>query len=241
MIKPKKEDITWCIAGLLGVAVLLFVWSSDEMLIKKITAEDGPVENLSALFYLFGFALCLFRVFTGLSVPGRRLWLYLWCILCFVFFGEEISWFQRLFKYSFPFMENLNAQGEVNIHNLNIFQGGHWIKAISSDKYGLKMFLSSQNIFRLGFFIYFLVIPIMMYAGKLNILKKKFGFRVPEARFVITVWSLLIISFVLAGFSEEVIKASIAETREMFYALFILIYIYTHLRPVKSNEKGETK
>jgi hypothetical protein len=227
--KLKKIDLLFLMLGAFGAATLLTVWLGNEELIKQVTEEDGLVESLSALFYLAGFTVCLYRIIR--KFHGSRKWLYLWCFLCFIFFGEEISWFQRIFNYTaFPFMENLNAQGEVNIHNLNIFQGGHWIEAISSNKFSLKMFLSSQNIFRLCFFIYFLLIPVIVYRGKLIILKNKINFPVPEMRFVITVWPILILSFVLAAFSSELTKASIAETREMFYALFILIYVSTHLK-----------
>jgi hypothetical protein len=236
--KQKNIDLFLLLLGLFGIATFLIVWLGDQELFKRLTDEDGIVENLSALFYLIGFFICLYRIFKKTS--EKKIWLYLWCFLCFVFFGEEISWFQRILDYSaFPFMENLNAQGEVNIHNLNIFQGGHWMEALSSNKYGVKMFLSSQNIFRLCFILYFLIIPLLVHWGKLKLLKSKLNFPEPEIRFIITIWSVLAISFVLAGFSSELTKSSLAETREMFYALFILIYVVTHLRKARSVEPSE--
>ena len=235
MTKEKKNRI-FILLGVLGIGSFIAVWLGNENFIKMITEEDGIIENLSAIFYLAGFSLCLFRILK--KTCGVRLWLYLWCFLCFVFLGEEMSWFQRFFNYPvLPFIKELNEQGEVNLHNLNIFQGGHWIGAISSKKYGLKMFLSSQNIFRLCFLLYFLVVPITIYVGKMKVLERKFRYPVPEPGFVVAIWSVLVLSFVLSVFSLDSIKSSIAETREMFYALFIFLYVFMYLRSSKSDSK----
>lgn len=235
-MKKIKNNRTFISLGLFGIGSFIAIWLADEDFIKMITEEDGIIENLSALFYLGGFSVCLFRIIK--NTYGNRLWLYLWCFLCFIFLGEEMSWFQRIFNYpALPFLKNLNEQGEINIHNLNIFQGGHWIEAITLKKYGLKMFLSSQNIFRLCFLLYFLVVPITIYAGKMKVLERKFRYPVPEPGFVIAVWSILVLSFVLAIFSLDSLKSSIAETREMFYALFIFIYIFMYLPSAKSDSK----
>ena len=41
-----------------------------------------------------------------------------WLVLCVLFLGEEVSWFQRVFGYSVPAVEAINSQGEFNLHNI---------------------------------------------------------------------------------------------------------------------------
>lgn len=74
------------------------------------------------------FAFCL--VTAGLALGAawhrmhRRWWLATLFLLavafgCFVLAGEEISWGQRVFALSDPNIQEINRQGELNLHNIN--------------------------------------------------------------------------------------------------------------------------
>lgn len=89
-----------------------------------LTSEDGPYEAYGALACCAA-ALVLFRAFaqwpSATSRLGRWLALLLGLALLLMFL-EEISWGQRLFAIATPdWLERLNLQQEMNLHNLKIF------------------------------------------------------------------------------------------------------------------------
>jgi hypothetical protein len=225
----------------LSIAAFLVVWLGDQRYMRALTEEDGIVESMSAVFYFCGLAVCIWYL---LTTRGKsKLWAVIWAFLCLIFLGEETSWFQRIIGYATPeFMESMSAQEEINIHNLRFLQGGKWTDGLSSGRFDVKMLLGSQNLFRIGFACYFLLIPLLLYWGRPKflqvLLKEKLSYPLPKVSFVISLWTTLSLSFFLAFHSTEPAKASIAETREMFYALFILLYLFTHLIRSPDRKKG---
>jgi len=208
-----------------GITVFIAVSLLDEALVSFLTQEDGIVETFSAAFYVIGCFICL--VYMGQKKQVHRFWLIFWCVFCFLCFGEEISWFQRIFKYDNPvFAEGVNQQNEFNLHNLFFLHGGKWIDAFHSGKFNIKLLFSSQNLFRAGFFFYFLVIPLVLKTGRLTFFQKKWRYPVPNNAFIIATWMVLGFSFVLSTFSSGPLKTSLAETRELFYAFFIMLYLF---------------
>ena len=146
-------------------------------------------------------------------------------ICTFFFFGEETSWLQHAIGYDTP--ENIlaiNAQSEVNLHNLKWFQGGG-ITPQSNPEGGFPNLFSSQNLFRIGFFTYFLIFPIIGLLKMDKGLFSKFRFPFPGHRFMVYIWAPIGVSLILAVFSHGDVKDVIAETREMFYAVSILTYV----------------
>lgn len=114
----------------LSVAILAtFVlwWELNLASLHAAVREDGPIETGSALLFgLASLAFCALAVRSG-GLRGRRWWAYLltlgWAALMFVFMGEEISWGQRLLGYGTPgVVEELNWQGEMNVHNMEFVQ-----------------------------------------------------------------------------------------------------------------------
>jgi len=87
--------------------------------------------------------------------------------------------------------------------------------------------LKPQTLFRIGIFVYFLILPLIFYIGKLKTLMMKIEYPNPSALFVLSMWGSIILSFILALFSDSPTRSALAETREMFYALFIFLYIFT--------------
>ena len=72
-------------------------------------------------------------------------------IVFFVGLGEEISWGQRILNIETPeAIKEINAQGELTIHNLEWFGGeSFWAK-----------FLSIDRLFSLFWFSFCFIVPI---------------------------------------------------------------------------------
>lgn len=211
----------------IGLSSILFIWLGNQSYVYQITREDGIVENLTAIFYLLGFAFGVISIFKN----KQLLFPIIWTLLCFLFLGEETSWFQRIFNYSVPAVESVNAQSEFNFHNLDLFNGDKLFVDGNLNKIGIINFLkSTQNIFRLGFFGYFLAIPVLLYIPRLKRLLTKKGFPKPDFKFIIIILIVFGLSFVLAVYAPFDRKMAIAETREMLYALFIFMYVLVYIR-----------
>jgi hypothetical protein len=117
---PNQQKILLTSLFLLGIIPLLIILFGDRDLIQSLTKEDGPAENLTALFYLVGSVLCAISIHKSeyKTLP------ILWALLCFIFLGEETSWFQRIFNYSVTSVEAMSTQNEFNLHNLEVFHTG---------------------------------------------------------------------------------------------------------------------
>lgn len=133
---------------------------------KKIAVEDGPIENLGAVFSLIAaciFLLCYFSKeernrFFGYSAT-RNVWFLGLFALMFVSFGEEISWGQRIFGWSTPDrFQDINAQGETNFHNLWLFQAKH---PDGTRKSQLALFLNTNRIYAIFWLTYCCVLPFL--------------------------------------------------------------------------------
>jgi hypothetical protein len=78
----------------------------------------------------------------------------------------------------------------------------------------------------MGLFTYFLLIPLATAS-----LRRRMPIRIPKlvppAEFIIIMWIVIFSSMILAQFSSLPTKSALAETREMFYALFIFGYTLT--------------
>jgi len=116
----------------------------SEQVIDDWVAEDQILESLSSL-YLFvtagAFAAALFRSKTRFNIKDpvwlRRMFFLGFALLFFVAGGEEISWGQRIFRIEIPeALEERNIQKELNLHNLDIFQGEDAIIPITTGRLG---------------------------------------------------------------------------------------------------------
>lgn len=156
-------------ALLAGIVVFLALAYSvcllDVQTLKDLTAEDGPVESLSALYFLIGSVLLLI-VYLRSRASEQPLQRFvkgnLACLaLAGIFFlasMEEISWGQRLLGVRTPAtIAQLNRQGEINIHNLEWFHGhdragkrkGFWALLVNLDR-----------LFSVFWFVLCVVIPL---------------------------------------------------------------------------------
>ena len=131
-----SRNSIWGYVFSLLVLGFLVLWTEiDPHSLGALTDEDGPIENLSAMFLLvasIGFLLAMIRS-EYLKKEGTYLAYFMtgaWCLLMFVFAGEEISWGQRIFEFSTPdSLAKINVQNEFNFHNIDIvekFMGGQY-------------------------------------------------------------------------------------------------------------------
>jgi len=112
-----------------SLSVLLFfiIWAEvDPKSLRHYGNEDYVIENLSAFFFLVA-SFAFFIVAKSSSYLRARStpWAYFmiisWALLMFIFFGEEISWGQRILGFSTPeTLSEINKQDEFNIHNIDV-------------------------------------------------------------------------------------------------------------------------
>jgi hypothetical protein len=229
MLKKQSLRIILLFVGLFSV---LFIWKGELEFIDKLTREDGFVESLTALFYFIGLVFCCIAI----AKRKKKFFPIVWAFLCFVFLGEETSWFQRVFDYSVEAVENVNEQGEFNLHNLEIFDGEElFIDGKLNNKNILNILSSTQNIFRLGFFGYFLVLPLLLFLDKIKNLLSKIDYKKPSVQFRLIMLVVFGFAFILSVYTPYIRKMAIAETREMLYAFFILFYVVFYIWYDKKN------
>ena len=107
----------------LTVLGLVFIFVAPESLspnvVESIIAEDGVVEYTSALLFLVSSILALVLLIRFKMPHRHRVVLALLAFCLFVFFGEEISWGQRIFGFeTLEILSEANVQNENNLHNL---------------------------------------------------------------------------------------------------------------------------
>ena len=96
--------------------------------------EDGPGEYLTAVFFLLATVYFFLSWRASRSLESHLVpLLYLAAAVgCFLVFGEEISWGQRILGVGTPgWLEEINRQDEINLHNLDAVQGNLIYAALS--------------------------------------------------------------------------------------------------------------
>ena len=205
-----KFDTPALLISLLAIPVVVLFFLPVEQGLPLVD-EDGVIENFTALFFFAGAVFCAIAI----ARNENKFLPILWFILCFVFLGEEVSWFQRQLDYNVESIEAINAQGEFNLHNLDIFQ------------------VKSQHLFRLGFFLYFILLPLVVYLlDKITLvdkIKRAINYIPPSMSSVVATVGVLVISFafsMVANINEIGNDRTIAEFREFIFAFVILTYTY---------------
>ena len=141
----------------------------DERSVAQYAREDGAIETPGAVMFLLasiGFGLAYFRsssaqgALTGLArIAKRNVFYLLLCLFFLVAFLEEISWGQRVFHVQTPaVLQELNRQGETNIHNLVWFHGHD---TSGNRKSFLELFLNGDRLYSLFWFAYCICTPLL--------------------------------------------------------------------------------
>ena len=125
----RRSILIWNGLAVITWAVILYLFFFNREAYIWLGTEDKFGENMTSVFYFVAGILMLIRSFR--EVAGRRSTLIREAlpILLGIFFifvgGEEISWGQRIFGVATPeALRTSNVQGEMNLHNLTIFDKG---------------------------------------------------------------------------------------------------------------------
>lgn len=128
--KNTKQYILFLVSVLyifLGYSTL----ASSIELSSQLFGEDQFFENIGAIGFFLTSVVFLYGFLQSQKKPAvnifyHRLRIILLLSFALLFFfgaGEEISWGQRIFNVATPeALEAINAQGELNVHNINIFE-----------------------------------------------------------------------------------------------------------------------
>jgi hypothetical protein len=214
------------------VYLFLFLWFifmgvADTALLQHLTMEDGFIEDISALFWLAGLIIGIRYLLKRRT--ARRTVIIVFCFVCLVCLGEEISWGQRILHIRTPaFIADMNEQAELNIHNLKyLSQGADLRNRLKIGALDWRLLASAENLFRLGFAFYFMVLPFISWTRKGEYLLSKIGYYRPKLYFSIIIWLVMIISCLVGLFcTRETYARPASETQEMCFALFVAIYLY---------------
>ena len=176
------------------------------------------MENLTAALFSVGVIACAIANYLGCRVRIAIVWL----VLCVIFLGEEVSWFQRVFGYSVPAVEAINAQGEFNLHNIGngerFLEGGEF-------RFEFEKLFYSQNLFRAGFLGFFLIVPVLVsFSARFRAFMDWWHYARPSNGFLLAIWTIIALSFVLTVISPELTRNSVAEVREFYFSAIICIY-----------------
>lgn len=218
----------------MAIAFLLILYAVNLILdvetAFKLNDEDGIIENLTALsFFLTAIIFLILFIRT-------RAWILLFFVLAFVFgAGEEISWGQRLFGFETPeSIQNVNAQREFNLHNLNVFnsvdEDGH--------KQGISRFLGFNFLFFMFCLAYGIALPIIMGIGFVKNIVERIKLPVPP----LILGVFFLINYLLfKGISVlNVVEGStlhfssvIDESKELGWAFIFLLIAFAFLKVIK--------
>ncbi len=219
------------IAGL-GAVVTYGCLLGDRQLVMDVAGKERLLEDLSALLF-FAASVC---AFTALAVARRRppeattrrrrACYLLLGIFFFVAFGEELSWGQKVVRFETPeSIAAINRQGELNLHNLEIFDS----HSQAGRKTGLAALLTSNRLFDYFMAMAFVVLPLVdRLAG--GLLGKR---GIPVVSPWLALPWLLNVLLTIAAESWLVVDVfthlAVSETREFNYALLCFIGVLTLL------------
>ena len=185
------------------VIVLFFIWgfttlSFGEKWAVALYPEDHFFENLGALSLFIASVLSFYifvRAWTTRKITGIhwiKLLVYLGLAgLYFFGGGEEISWGQRIFNIGEPTeLAKENVQGELNIHNLAIFENSTLLKA--------------DNVFTVFWISFAVLLPAVSFAWKRF---KQFAEQLtPIVHWIIG--SLFVLNYIMAKIAKMLFASS---------------------------------
>jgi len=179
----------------------------------QYTVEDGPIEWATALLFLvsgIGFFLVMKRS-RFLSEKGSRsayAFTLAWALLMVIFFGEEISWGQRVFGFSTPeSLEQINVQQEFNVHNI----------AIVNEFLGGKYRYLSILMITTG-----LLLPLAARTRRGRAFVAKWAFPVPPLEY----WWVFVGAYVYGRFFHATDPQSASEGREFLLAVAMCCFAW---------------
>ncbi len=228
IFQSPKESLVIAFSGFFLLAMVYFL---NPEIVGAITREDGLFENTTAILFAGGMIASIYAL-----MHKKMMFLAaIWAVLCLFFLGEEVSWFQRVFDYSVPFVEQNSTQAEFNLHNLNIINTGRVLNADGTLEFSVMSMISSQNLFRAGFFGFFLALPLASLFRPFQRLLDRVSYVRPSTSFLLAAWSVIFVSFALAFITDAPVKNYVAETRELIYSAVIFFYTLSLSAPLEKE------
>jgi len=139
-------------------------------------SESALIEHLEALLWLSAFAIYLLVALRTKLQAKRSFWYFAFAALCFLAFGEEISWGQHYLNFATPeAVLKFNNQGELNFHNLHLSE----LLGISPNnplysKFGTLTAVLNPAFYALSIFSW-LLFPIYLERSKNSYVASIFG------------------------------------------------------------------
>jgi hypothetical protein len=207
-LMPQKHGIP-----LMGYALFLiftillsnsmFFWV-DWHILFGLAYEDGFFEYLTAILFLGASIFMLLA-----AIKNRNWWFIGLFLLLFVGAGEEISWGQRLLGIDTPDnLKKMNVQGEITLHNLEIFNRENFDKSVKS---GWEKILTINTLYRFFILCFGVILPlVVMIPSRIKEWIKIAGIPVP--RFLIGIF------FLIAWIAFRVLDAYFLTAKEFFAA-----------------------
>lgn len=222
-----KYSILGFIVLVLSYSVIYFV---DKDTAIRLTHEDGFFENLGFLFFLFS------SISFACSYKKHKNWIFI--ILAFLFFfaaGEEISWGQRFFHIKSEVIQHDNVQGEINIHNLEIFNRTDFS---GKKKSFMGLLLNPDRLFNMFWLFWCLLIPLIhLFNPSLNDRLKKFHIQIPMV--MISIGSIFLVNYltskILSFLMVKELNHPLVETKE-WIAAFLFFLVSVELFKRKTDE-----
>lgn len=149
-IKLLRNYVLIALIAIICSYSVYFLYSAEKII--RLGEENSFFELGTALCFLISSILFIF-----LFVKKKNIFFLLLGLLLFLGAGEELSWGQHIFKFKTPekIREN-NVQGELNLHNIEIFNTD---KFNNCRKSGIERLLEINLLFRLFCIIYGILIP----------------------------------------------------------------------------------
>lgn len=141
----------------------IFFLGINDRKIVLLTREDGVFETVGAILFLLSAILFLFLSFSKKNdktlFTSNRIYFLLFGVVFLFAFLEEISWGQRLFNLRSPeWLQKINRQEELNIHNITIFHG---VTEEGERKSFWALLLNFERIFSIFWFVYCFLLPLL--------------------------------------------------------------------------------
>ncbi|OQX73828.1 MAG: hypothetical protein B6D59_04415 [Campylobacteraceae bacterium 4484_4] len=224
---------TVLIAGIyllcLNIPRELFFRYADEGAFGEWAGAIGLLVGSLLFGYLFIVSKGEENRFLG-RVTQRNIYFLLLALLLFVAFGEEISWGQRVFGLKVPqSLQQINAQKELNFHNLWIFQT---YNPDGTQKGFWQRMINPNRLFSIFWFLFCLIVPILDHLSqKAHILFQKMGLPIgPVWIGLLFLANFLIFHSVIGGLDLETLDYLDEVKEAIMEILFAMVGVWFFIK-----------
>lgn len=196
-----------------------------DYLLELTRGEDGIIETMAYTFAFVGggYGLVFVRRLRKAGMPGYVIAFYSAFSSGLLLIGfEEISWGQHILQFETPeFYKELNAQGELNLHNIKGWSGTNSVLRILFGAGGLLgLWLGSRRLFR----------PLAPSRLLLSWFATIAACAVPEG--------ILDLLDARDGVVQHFISSSLPEVNEVLVAASGALYLYLQSRRITPGHDG---